>query len=426
MSDFSTVGYGGPSYDDLGQDNSHAWRRTWTRPNTDAAVVGILLAGGQGTRLAPLTKHRAKPAVPFSARHRLIDFALSNLVNSGIPSIYVLLQHHSRSVRDHLRSAWHGLPTGGVIRSIQSTDRPFLGTADAVRRSLDRLQIRSADLVVIFGADHVYRMDVRQMLAFHREHRADATIAALPVPRNEARAFGVIGCEAQGRIASFLEKPADPPAMPGDPTRAYASMGNYCFSAGALLRALKDCDDIEELDFGHHVLPRMVARGRRVYAYNFASNRIPGIAADSVCGYWRDVGTLDAYFDATLDTLGTRPVFEMDRAEWPIRAMSHGWPDARLLRAELSDAHIGRGALVRDARIASSVVRRGACVEEGAELDQCVVLDGARVGKGARLRRAIVDRNAVIPANACIGFDHAEDAARWTVTPAGVTVVANA
>jgi glucose-1-phosphate adenylyltransferase len=269
-------------------------------------------------------------------------------------------------------------------------------------------------------------MDVRQMMTFHRESRADATVAALPVPRQEARAFGVVGCEADGRIASFLEKPADPPSMPGDPTRAYASMGNYCFSAEALLRALRECADIENLDFGHHVLPRMIAQGRRVYAYDFASNRIPGLAHAGGAGYWRDVGTLDAYFEATLDTLGARPLFDVDRPEWPIRGTGRTWPNARLLRAELRNARIGQGALVRDARVINSVVRRAACIEEGAELDQCVVLDGAKIGKGARLRRTIVDRDTVIAPNACIGFDHAADLARWTVTPAGVTVVANA
>lgn len=424
MSDFSTVGFGGPTYEDRIDAGMHTWRRAWKRPST--AVVGVVLAGGQGTRLSPLTRHRAKPVVPFSARHRLIDFALSNLVNSGVPSIYVLLQHQSRSVRDHLRSAWHMLPGNGMIRSMQSSDRPFLGTADAVRRSLDRLPVHSADLVMIFGADHVYRMDVRQMMAAHRNRNAEATVAALPVPRQEARAFGVIGCEADGRIASFLEKPDDPPAMPSDPSRAYASMGNYCFSAQALLRVLRDCEDIENLDFGHHVLPRMIAQGRRVYAYDFASNRIPGLAHEDEGGYWRDVGTLDAYFEATLDTLGPRPAFDVDRPEWPIRSTGRAWPEARLLRAELRDARIGQGALVRDARITSSVVRRAARIEEGAELDQCIVLDGARIGKGARLKRAIVDRNAVVAPNTHIGFDRDEDAARWTVTPAGITVVANA
>lgn len=426
MNELSTADYGvthESGYgDDHRLDDSGDRRRT---PTTATAVVGVVLAGGQGTRLAPLTRDKAKPAVPFGARHRLIDFALSNLVNSGVPSIYVLLEHHSSSVRNHLRSAWHTLPGHAMVRPIQSLGRPFLGTADAVRQSIDRLQIHCADLVLVFGADHVCRMDVRQMMAFHRRRRAEVTVAALPVPREAARAFGVIGCDADGRVGSFLEKPESPPTLSGDPRRSYASMGNYCFTAAALLRALQECAHIEQLDFGHHVLPHMLARGRRVYAYDFASNRIPGVEGSGQSAYWRDVGTLDAYFEASLDTLGDRPVFEVDRPEWPIRMTGRAWPDARLLRADLTNTWIGHGAMVRDARISDSVVRRASCIEEGAELDQCIVLDGARIGKGARLRRAIVDRNAVVPAHACIGFDAQEDANRWTVTPAGVAVVAD-
>lgn len=424
MRDFSTFELSGTTIDDRCDDNRRAWEYAPPVRNAETAIVGVVLAGGQGTRLAPLTRDKAKPAVPFGERHRLIDFALSNLVNSGVPSIYVLLEHHSRSVRDHLRSAWHAQPCQGMIRAVQSLDRPFLGTADAVRQSLDRLQIHSADLVLILGADHVYRMDVRQMMAMHREKRADVTVAALPVPRAEARAFGVIGCEDDGRIARFMEKPADPPAMPGDPTRAFASMGNYCFSAKALVRALQDCAHIENLDFGHHVLPRMLELGRRVYAYDFASNRIDGLPDGGF--YWRDVGTLDAYFEASLDILGAQPVFDLDRTEWPIRVTGRPWPSARLLRAKLRNARIGHGALVRDARVTNSVVRRAASIDANAELNQCVVLDGAKIGKGARLNRVIVDRDAIVPPNACIGFDRHADAKHWTVTPAGITVVTNA
>jgi glucose-1-phosphate adenylyltransferase len=275
--------------------------------------------------------------------------------------------------------------------------------------------------VLVFGADHIYRMDVRQMLDFHRDHNADVTVAALPVPRQEARAFGVIGCDHDGRIRSFLEKPDDPPAMPGDPTRSFASMGNYCFRADALVAAIHECAGIDDLDFGRHVLPRMLAQGRRLHAYDFATNRIPG--QRDAGGYWRDVGTLDAYFDATLDTLGAHPQFELGDPSWPIRVAGRTWPRARLLRAEVRDAQIGPGALVRDARISGSVIRRAATVDEGAELDNCIVLDGARIERGARLRRVIVDRNAHVPAHARIGFDRDEDGRLHLVTPSGITIV---
>ncbi len=424
MADLSTIGLG----DSLELDVPCGLSTHWQPPDdahgadTDT-VVGVILAGGQGTRLAPLTRSHAKPAVPFGARHRIIDFALSNFVNSGVRSVYVLLQHHSRSVRDHLRAVWHTVPGNGFVQPLQAVERPFRGTADAVRQSLDRLQVRSADAILIFGADHVYRMDVRQMLDFHRRRNADVTIAALPVPTHEAREFGVIDCDADARIQSFLEKPTHPPAMPDDPTRTLASMGNYCFSAEALQRAMHDCAHIEDLDFGRHVLPNMLRQGRRVFAYDFGTNRTQGKV--NGFGYWRDVGTLDAYYEATLDTLGPQPRFDLNDRNWPIRVAGRSWPNARLLRAEINDTQIGPGAMVRDARIASSVIRRAATVDAGAHLDHCVVLDGARIARGAQLRRVIVDRHASIPAHAKIGFDPERDARSHFITPSGITVVTN-
>lgn len=389
----------------------------------DTAVVGIVLAGGEGTRLAPLTARQAKPAVPFGARHRIIDFALSNLVNSGIRSLYVLVQHHGRSVSDHVRSAWHTVPDHGFVNIVQPSGRSFRGTADAVRQSLERLQVHSADLVLIFGADHVYRMDVSQMIAHHRACRADVTVAALPVPRDDARSFGVIDCDADGRILGFLEKPSDPPTMPGRPNHCFASMGNYCFTASALLRAMQTPTDIQELDFGRHVLPRMLQERRRVFAYDFNTNVVPGLIDHESAGYWRDVGTLDAYFQSTLDTLGDQPAFELDNPLWPIRLSRRAWPPARLVRAQLHNAQIGAGALVRDAAVTDSVVRRAALIDEDADVQRCVVLDGATIGKGARLRNVIVTQGVAIPPQARIGFDPELDRRLWTVTSTGLTVV---
>lgn len=424
MTELSSRDWGGMLDVDPSQPALASGECRFSRRRDAEAVVGVILAGGQGTRLAPLTRSHAKPAVPFGARHRIIDFALSNLTNSQIRSVYVLLQHHARSVRDHLRAVWHTAPGQGLVQPLQSTDRTFRGTADAVRQSLDRLQIRSADAVMIFGADHVYRMDVRQMLDAHLRNDADVTLAALAVPRREAHAFGVIGCDSDHRIRSFLEKPAEPPSMPGEPDLALASMGNYCFRAEALLRALHECADIDDLDFGRHVLPHMLHRGRRVFAYDFGRNRIPGIGEAAT--YWRDVGTLDAYFEATLDTLGTRPRFELDDRTWPIRQPGRSWPGARLLRAQVTDTQIAPGALVRDACMARSVIRRAATIEEGSDLDRCIVLDGALIGRGAQLRRVIVDRNVHVPAHARIGFDPEADARYHLVTPSGITVVTQA
>jgi glucose-1-phosphate adenylyltransferase len=385
--------------------------------------VGIVLAGGQGTRLAPLTADQAKPAVPFGPQHRIIDFALSNLYNSGLTMLHVLVQHNARSIRDHLRLVWQPLASHGSLNVVQPRGRPFSGTADAVRQSLDLLALDPDGLVVVFGADHVYRMDVNQMLAFHRARAADVTVAALPVPRQQARAFGVIGCEGDGRIASFLEKPEDPPAMPGDPDRAFASMGNYVFSARALLHALREPLGRSEPDFGHDVLPRLLRTGLRLYAYDFGCNRVPGVS-DGQTAYWRDVGTVDAYFDASLDTLGPQPAFDLTNSEWPIHAASRSWPPARVVRSQLRNSHVGAGALIRGARLHDCIVRRAAAIEDDADLSECIVMDNCRIGKGARLRRAIVDCNAVIPAGARIGFDPEHDARLWTVTAQGITVIA--
>lgn len=386
-------------------------------------IVGVVLAGGQGSRLAPLTMDQAKPAVPFGPQHRIIDFALSNLFNSGLGPIHVLVQHNASSITDHLRLAWQPLMRRGALKTVQPRGRVFKGTADAVRQSIDALGLERGGVVVVFGADHVYRMDVNQMIEFHRAHAADVTVAALPVARTEARAFGVIGCDRDGRIASFLEKPDDPPGMPDEPSKALASMGNYVFNADCLLRALREPAGREEPDFGHDVLPRLLRQGSRVYAYDFASNRVPGTPPYEQLAYWRDVGTVDAYFNANLDTLGAQPVFDLSNPHWPIRMAARSWPPARLVRSSLGNSHVGAGALIRGAAIRDSIIRRAAIVQDGAELEQCVVMDHGHIGKGARLRRTIVDCNAVVPPHARIGFDPEYDARYWTVTPEGITVV---
>lgn len=392
------------------------------RPAERASAV--VLAGGQGSRLAPLTIEQAKPAVPFGPQHRIIDFALSNLFNSRFGAIHVLVQHNAGSIRDHLRLAWQPLTEWCTVNIVPPRERLFKGTADAVRQSLDVLALEPDGIVVVFGADHVYRMDVNQMIDFHRAHAADVTVAALPVPRSEAHAFGVIGADRDGRIESFLEKPQDPPGMPDEPSKALASMGNYVFNARCLLEALREPVGREERDFGHDVLPRLLRQGSRVYAYDFTSNCVPGTPAHGQPAYWRDVGTVDAYFRSNLDTLGPEPVFDLSNPQWPIRMAARSWPPARLVRSSLRNSHVGAGALIRGAQVRESIIRRAAIVHDDAELDQCVVMDHGNIGKGARLRRTIVDRNAVVPPNARIGFDPEHDAHFWTVTPEGVTVVA--
>lgn len=293
-------------------------------------TVALVMAGGEGTRLYPLTAEHAKPALPFAHGYRIVDFVLSNLVNSGISTIYVLAQYKPESLVRHIESAWAPWFDGGhgMIKTLlpHSNRLPFKGTADAVYQCLDVLQAHAPDLVAVFAADHVYRMDVRQMAAFHRAKRADATVAAVAVPVERSTSFGIISTAPDGRVSDFREKPRNPVPLPGDPRRAYASMGNYLFDPCMLHEALREASQRGETDFGRDVLPRL-CRSARVFAYDFSDNRVPGVQAHEERSYWRDVGTLVALAAAQQDAMGQRPRFNLWNRRWPIR----GEQDAALL-----------------------------------------------------------------------------------------------
>jgi glucose-1-phosphate adenylyltransferase len=391
-------------------------------------ILGIVLAGGAGTRLSPLTAERSKPAVPFGGRYRIIDFVLSNLVNSNIYSIYVLVQYKSQSLIEHIRDAWVLGPTipSHFITVVppQMLEGPewFQGTADAVNQNIALIEANAPDLVAVFGADHIYRMDVQQMVDFHRACDAEVTVAALPVPREDASAFGVIDCEDSGRIRGFVEKPPQPPAMPGDPDRAYASMGNYLFRTATLIEALMDARDHRGTDFGRDVLPRLV-HSRRMFAYDFSTNACPGLHDHEEPGYWRDVGTIDAYFAATMDSLGARPKFDLHNARWPIRSSNYQGPPACVGSARIESSDIGAGVVIQDAIIRNSVIRSEVMLEEDVVIEDSIVLDSCVIGKGARIRRAIIDRHNTLDAGIRIGYDGEHDAQQYTVTPSGITVV---
>ena len=391
-------------------------------------VLAMVLAGGRGTRLHPLTIERTKGAVPFGSRYRIVDFVLSNFVNSGVLSIYVLVQYKSQSLIEHVRKAWTG---AGYVPGQFVTVMPpqmhegaasFSGTADAVYQNLHRLAVDQPTLVAVFGADHIYRMDVRQMIDFHRARDAQVTVAALPVPRAAASEFGVIDCDAEGRVRGFVEKPADPPAMPADPAHAFASMGNYLFNADALVAELEVARSRGEKDFGQHVLPRLLGT-HRVYAYDFASNRVPGLRPHEEPAYWRDVGAIDAYYAANMDTLGAEPKLHLFNPRWPILSSAYHGPAANVLRGELENSHLGAGSMIRGARVRNSIVRREVLLEEGVELDDSIVMDYCVLRRGARVRRAIIDRYNVIPEGAQIGCDAAGDRARYHRSDAGIAVL---
>jgi glucose-1-phosphate adenylyltransferase len=389
----------------------------------------MIMAGGKGERLHPLTRDRSKPAVPFAGRYRIVDFVLSNFVNSDLLSLYVLVQYKSQSLIEHVRLSWR---TTGIVPDYFITVVPpqmrfgpawYRGTADAVLQNLNVVDDYNPDVVAIFGADHVYRMDINQMLAFHEDSGAAVTVAARPVPRREATAFGVLSVNARGQVVDFVEKPAQPPAMPGDADRALVSMGNYLFTRQALVDALlADARRSTDHDFGRSIIPELVPTGR-VYAYDFQTNEVPGVKPYEEHGYWRDVGTVEAYWEAHMDLLGESPRFDLDNRYWPIRTGQHPGPAARVIGGEIDNVHLGEASLVKRATIRNSILGRSVWVNEGAVIEDSIVMDHTTVGKGARLRRAIVDRFNIIPADSEIGIDRLLDRRRHFVDPAGLVVV---
>ncbi len=391
-------------------------------------VMAFVMAGGEGSRLQPLTTERCKPAVPFGSRYRIVDFVLTNLVNSDIRSIYLLVQYKPQSLIEHIRKAW----TVSALFSEQfvtvvppqmtKEHTMFGGTADAVYQSLNLMDMHRPDLVAVFGADHIYRMDVRQMVRFHRENEADVSVAALPVPLEQVSNFGIIEADSSRRISGFQEKPKKAKPMPNDPQRAYASMGNYLFNADLLREALEDTHKQGETDFGHHVLPRL-AKSHRVFAYDFTTNVVPDIKSYEEKNYWRDVGTLDTYFEAHMDMLGLEPRFDLFNPQWPIFSSHYQGPTSWVMHGELDNVLLGAGNIIRNAKIRKSILRREVTVEPGAQIEDCIIMDYVRIGRGAKLRHAIIDRHNVIPPGAEIGFDPVHDREKYHTTEGGLVVV---
>jgi glucose-1-phosphate adenylyltransferase len=389
----------------------------------------MIMAGGKGERLHPLTRERSKPAVPFGGRYRIIDFVLSNFVNSEMLSLYVLVQYKSQSLIEHLRLSWR---TTGIVPDYFVTVVPpqmrfgtawYRGTADAVLQNLNLLDDFNPDVVAVFGADHIYRMDVAQMLAFHRETGADVTVAARHVPIAEASAFGVLAVDRASRVVDWNEKPREPRSMPDDPAHALVSMGNYLFSRRALVDALlADARRSTDHDFGRSIIPELVPGGR-VYAYDFTANEVPGIKPYEEVGYWRDVGTIESYWDAHMDLLGESPRFDIDNRYWPIRTGMHPGPAARFIGSDVDNTQVAEGSLVKRATLRNSILGRSVWVNEGAQIEDSIIMDHTTVGKGARLRRAIVDRYNIVAADTEIGFDRDADRRRYHVDGSGIVVV---
>jgi glucose-1-phosphate adenylyltransferase len=399
-------------------------------------VLGIVLAGGKGTRLYPLTRERAKPAVPFGGKYRIIDFVLSNFINSGIYAVYVLTQFRSQSLLQHLSEGWQ---FGGLLKSQFVIPVPaqmrspgetwYQGTADAIYQNINLVEQSDPDVVAVFGGDHIYRMNITSMIEYHMQKGAEISVAAIPVEKKYAAEFGVIEASEDGHILAFHEKKPCAPTIPGDGERVYASMGNYIFSTRTLLRLLhEDAAEAESAhDFGRDILPKLAGHAE-IYAYDFQSNHIPGEPPEAG-PYWRDVGSIDAYYEANMDLRSVSPALNLYNRQWPVRSVSYPDPPAKFTfddenrRGQAIDSIVSGGCLLSGGTVRNSVLGRGVRVHSGAVLDQCVILDYCDIGRRAKVRNAILDKNVRVPEGAVIGYDLERDLQQYFVTETGIVVV---
>ncbi len=397
--------------------------------------MAMVLAGGAGTRLDPLTRDRAKPAVPFGGRYRIIDFCLSNFVNAGIFRVKVLTQYKSDSLNNHLSRAWRMTAfLGHYVESVPAQMRTgtdwYKGSADAIFQNLNLITDDAPDLVYVFGADHVYQMDVRQMEQFHLDRRAELTVAAIPVPIEEAHQFGVIEVAEDGQVKNFLEKPKNPPPMPGNPKMALASMGNYLFNTEALVREVSSDARAESAhDFGRNILTGMFSHAK-VFAYDFNTNLVPG-QGERERGYWRDVGTIDAYFQANMDLVAVEPIFNLYNAQWPIYTHHPDLPPAKFVFANFeekragfaTDSLVSEGCIISGSRVDRSVLSPKVRVNSYSEVREAILMENVEIGRHCVIHRAIIDKNVSIPPGTRIGVDPAEDRRRFFVTESGLVVI---
>ncbi len=403
-------------------------------PVRDTAVM--IMAGGKGSRLSPLTCHRSKPAVPFGGRYRIIDFVLSNFLNSGYRKMYVLTQYMSSSLIKHLNRNWHLSGFGQFIEVVPAQKRVgefwYRGTADSVYQNLNLLRDSQADTVAIFGGDHIYKCAIDQMEMAHRSRNADLTVAAFPVPQSEAHQFGVIDVDVDGRVIGFLEKPKNPPSIPGRPGWTLASMGNYFFRSDVLTEVLMNeaSRPDSKLDFGGDVVPLLVKGGARVFTYDFGQNRVPG-EPDNAEPYWRDVGTLDSYFQANMDLRSRLPALNSYNRSWRIRTAQRDFPPARFVRSgakgrsvEMSDSLVCEGSIVSSATLLEVLLGYDCFVHSGCDIEDSVILSGCDVGADSKLKRVLFDKNCKVEPKTVMGFDEAADRERFPfVTESGIIVL---
>ncbi len=400
-------------------------------------LLAMILAGGEGRRLDPLTRERAKPAVPFGGRYRIIDFVLSNFANSGILRMKVLVQYKSESLNAHIQRGWRLTALLNeyveiVPAQMRVGPKWFEGSADAIYQNLNIITDEEPEHTFVFGADHVYRMDVRQMLDFHVATKADLTVAAIPIPVAEASEYGIIEADADGRMIGFTEKPkSGAKTMPGDPTRCLASMGNYIFTTDALVQEIvQDAGDSKSVhDFGKSIVASMHDR-KRVFVYDFAKNTVPG-QGEKERGYWRDVGSLDAYFQANMDLVEVDPVFSLYNDLWPIYTIQHNTPPVKFVFNNARENRVGRatdsliseGCIISGGHVHHSILSPKVRVNSYAYLEDAIVFENVNIGRHCKIRRAIIDKHVDIPAHTTIGYDPEKDRKHFHVTESGIVVI---
>ena len=405
--------------------------------NIHRAVRGaltLILAGGQGERLYPLTKERSKPSVPFGGRYRIIDFTLSNCLNSGFFRIYLLTQYLAQSLVEHIYQGWHifSPALGEFIHCVSPQQkiagRWYEGTADAVFHNINLLADHRPEYVLILSGDHIYKMDYTQVLEFHIAKRADATLAVLPVPREEGSRFGIVKVDADHRVVEFIEKPADPPPMPGRPEECLVNMGIYIFNTEVLVRTLShDARQDSAHDFGKSILP-ILCRNGGVYAFPFEERGMSGRRP-----YWKDIGTIDSYYEANMDLLRANPPFDLYDEEWPIRTLPAHRPPALFIegsieggvrrKAEIIDSMIGAGTIIHGGSVIRSQIGPNCRLEPQSSIEGSILFENAQIGPDSRIRNAIIDKNVRIPGGFQVGFDREEDEKRFLISPGGVTVI---
>ena len=403
---------------------------------TNEDVLVMILAGGEGKRLFPLTRDRAKPAVPFGGRYRIIDFVLNNFINSGFFKIKVLTQYKSDSLNKHITRGWSLSPflsqyVDLVPAQMRTGGDWYMGTADAIFQSINQILDADPNYLCIFGGDHIYKMDVSQMLDYHKKKKADLTISAIQVPIKEASAFGVMEIDEHGHLIGFEEKPANPKTIPNNPKMCLASMGNYIFNKNILVDALfKDaCQEKTNHDFGKNVIPSLLEENKKIFVYNFNNNKFAGMS-DSEKGYWRDVGNIDAYWQANMDLLDYCPELNLYSKEWPLRTFNYNYPPAKFIWQEgdrvgmATNSMVAEGCIISGGSISRCILSPKVRINSYSQVSESILMENVSIGRHAEIRKAIIDKNVTIPAEMKIGFNREEDESRgFYVSEGGITVV---